>query len=109
MTEPFAILVDFKLTSPSVMADFRTLINENARHSCEREPGCWRFDVLSVPGESDRIVLYEIYKDKAAFDIHLKSAHYRSFNRSSSAHVKNKTITTLSLAYEGSSQAGSKT
>ena len=109
MTAPYAILVDFKLTSPSAMTSFRKLIDENARQSCEQETGCWRFDVLSVPGESNRIILYEIYKDQVAFDLHLKSAHYDSFNRNSSAYVRNKTVTTLSLAYEGSSQAGSKT
>jgi (4S)-4-hydroxy-5-phosphonooxypentane-2,3-dione isomerase len=105
MTHPFVILVEFKLKSKSEMGRFRKLIDENARESCKCEPGCWRFDVLVPQDAEDRIVLYEIYQDRAAFEVHLQSPHFHSFNQESAALVAGKTITEFSLACEGSQGA----
>jgi quinol monooxygenase YgiN len=102
MIHPFVILVEFKLKSKSDMQSFRKLIDENARESCKIEPGCWRFDVLVPQGAEDRIVLYEIYENRAAFDAHLQSPHFHSFNQESGALVASKTITEFSLVCEGS-------
>ena len=60
------------------MAAFRQLIDENARASCRDEPGCRRFDVLrTAASDPDRILLYEIYDDRAAFDAHLQDRAFR--------------------------------
>jgi quinol monooxygenase YgiN len=101
MTDPFAILVDFKLVSAQAMPAFRQLIDDNAQASCRDEPGCWRFDVLTVVGQGDRVILYEIYASKDAFDLHLKSPHFDHFNRASAPLVLNKAITVMSLVCEG--------
>jgi quinol monooxygenase YgiN len=97
----FVILVDFHL-KPGAKAAFMRLINDNARASCRDEPGCRRFDVLAVPNEADRIVLYEIYDDRAAFDAHLKTRHFAQFNEASVALVATKAVTEMSLVCEGS-------
>ena len=97
----FVIFVDFRL-KPGSLADFRRLIDENARTSCREEPGCRRFDVLEPAGESDRIVLYEIYDDRAAFDAHVKTRHFARFNEASAALVAAKSVTELNLVCEGS-------
>jgi quinol monooxygenase YgiN len=97
----FAITVDFTLT-PGAMAAFRKLIDKNARESCAAEPGCRRFDVLVPTEPGDRILLYEIYDDRAAFDVHLKSPHFAVFNRESEALVISKTVVQYNLACEGS-------
>ena len=76
----FVIMVDFRL-KPGAKASFRRLINDNARASCRDEPGCRRFDVMESPSEVDRIVLYEIYDDRAAFGAH-KDQPFREFQRS---------------------------
>ena len=97
----FAITVDFTL-KPGAMAAFRKLIDRNARDSCAQEPGCQRFDVLAPIEPGDRILLYEIYDDRAAFDAHLKSPHFAVFNRESEALVISKTVVQYNLACEGS-------
>ena len=97
----YAIIVDFGL-KPGVMAEFRQLIDANAEDSCRLEPGCRRFDVLVPHGSADRIVLYEIYDDRSAFDHHLTMAHFLSFDQSGAAMIATKTITALDLACEGS-------
>jgi quinol monooxygenase YgiN len=97
----FVIVVDFHL-KPGAKAAFRRLIDENARTSCREEPGCRRFDVLEPAGEGDRIVLYEIYDDRAAFDAHLKTRHFARFNEESGALVAAKVVTEFGLVCEGS-------
>lgn len=97
----FVITVDFRL-KPGAMAEFRQLIDNNARDSCRTEPGCRRFDVLVPQGEADRVFLYEIYDDRAAFEAHLKTAHFDVFNRASAALVTSKDIGQFDLVYEGS-------
>jgi (4S)-4-hydroxy-5-phosphonooxypentane-2,3-dione isomerase len=97
----FAITVDFTL-KPGAMATFRKLIDKNARDSCVYEPGCRRFDVL-VPGElGDKVFLYEIYDDRAAFDAHLKSPHFDVFDRESTALVLAKNVVHYTVVCEGS-------
>ena len=95
------ILVDFRL-KPGSRDAFRRLIDENARISVREEPGCRRFDVLEPLKEKDRVLLYEVYDDRAAFDLHLRSAHFASFNAASAPLVAEKTVTDCALVCAGS-------
>jgi (4S)-4-hydroxy-5-phosphonooxypentane-2,3-dione isomerase len=97
----FAIIVDFTV-KVGRMAAFRTLVEANARASCRDEPGCRRFDVLNPTDGQDPIVLYEIYDDRAAFDAHLASPHYATFNQDGARYVAAKTICEFKLFCEGS-------
>jgi quinol monooxygenase YgiN len=97
----FVIMVDFTV-KPGSMAAFRALVDANARTTCRDEAGCRRFDVLAPAGEDARVVLYEIYDDRAAFAAHLASAHYAAFNRDSAGHVAGKRVSELQLVCEGS-------
>jgi (4S)-4-hydroxy-5-phosphonooxypentane-2,3-dione isomerase len=97
----YVILVDFRL-KPGAKNEFRRLIDANARESCRNEPGCRRFDVLELTADADRILLYEIYDDRAAFEDHLKTSHYDLFNRRSAEHVTGKQVTVCDLVCEGS-------
>ena len=97
----FVIIVDFRL-KPGAKAAFRRLIDDNARASCREEPGCRRFDVLETAGDGDRIVLYEIYDDRAAFDAHIKTRHFARFNEESAALVADKKVMEFGLVCEGS-------
>jgi autoinducer 2-degrading protein len=87
----FLITVDFYLL-PAALDPFLALIKENARKSLTEEPGCHRFDVLVQKGMPDHILLYEIYKNRAAFDVHMKSRHFAEFNSASAPYVKNKKV-----------------
>jgi quinol monooxygenase YgiN len=90
--KPFTIIVEF-VTKPGAMAAFLPLMLGNARASLENEPGCRRFDVLRPEGEDDRILLYEIYDDRAAFDAHCSAAHFTAFDRATREMVARKTVT----------------
>jgi quinol monooxygenase YgiN len=97
----FVIAVDFKI-KPGQMAEFRKLIDDNARASVRDEPGCSRFDVCANRKDADRVLLYEIYDDRAAFDAHLKTKHFAVFNEASAPLVADKTVGEYDLVCEGS-------
>jgi quinol monooxygenase YgiN len=97
----YVILVEFRL-KPGSRDAFRRLIDENARTSVREEPGCRRFDVLEPMKEKDRVLLYEIYDDRAAFEVHLKAGHFASFNEASAPLVAEKIVRECDLACAGS-------
>jgi quinol monooxygenase YgiN len=94
------IIVDFRVR-PGRRAAFRELIDANARASVANEPGCLRFDVLEPAGEKDRILLYEIYADRAAFEAHVGSEHFKAFDADSAAMTEAKSVVECELVCEG--------
>jgi quinol monooxygenase YgiN len=100
----FVVLVDFRLKS-GMREAFRRLVDANASASVRDEAGCRRFDVAEVRGEPDRIVLYEIYDDEAAFDEHRRTIHFDEFNRQSAPLVDFKLVTICDLVLEGGATA----
>ena len=95
----FAVTVAFELIE-GCLEEFRRLVTENAALSVALEPGCLRFDVLA-PLDGDRghqVFLYEIYRDRAAFDRHLESGHYQRFDRATRDLVSRKTVCNYAVA-----------
>jgi (4S)-4-hydroxy-5-phosphonooxypentane-2,3-dione isomerase len=96
----FAIIVDFRL-KPGMLPAFRQLVDANARVSATAEAGCRRFDVVEPRDEADRVLLYEIYDDDAAFDAHMRSSHYAQFDRESAPLIVGKSVIRCDLVCEG--------
>ena len=72
---------------------FREAMLRNAQASREREPGCRQFDVCVDPTDSATIFLYEIYDDRAAFEAHARSDHFREFDTTVRDWVAHKAVT----------------
>lgn len=89
----YVVTVEFIVAQAHVAA-FLTEMLANARTSRASEPGCRQFDVSHAPGEPQRIFLYEVYDDRAAFEAHGKSAHYARFAATTSTWVEKKTVQT---------------
>ncbi len=68
---------------------------ENATTSLTKEEGCHQFDVCRSTDESSQVFLYEVYASKAAFDLHLTSDHFLTFNQATSHWVLEKTVKTF--------------
>jgi quinol monooxygenase YgiN len=63
-----AIFAEFA-THPGTFDQFLERMKIHAAAS-RQEPGCLRFDI-AVPDKSEnRLLLFELYKDRAAFDFH---------------------------------------
>ena len=87
----YVVAVEFTL-HPGVGEAFMPLMLENAEKSRTLEPGCDRFDVCVPAGATDRVFLYEIYHDEAAFQAHLKTEHFVKFDAATKAYIKDRKI-----------------
>jgi len=56
--------------------EFVEAMLDDAKGSLNNEPGCLRFDVVQDAGDPNRIWLYEVYVDEAAFQAHLQAPHF---------------------------------
>ena len=77
-------------------AGFRAAIMRNAAASLHEEPGCHRFDVC-FSEDGARCFLYELYDDRAAFDAHTQTAHFKEFDRTTTEMIVNKKLETYLL------------
>lgn len=67
----------------------------NARQSLECESGCRQFDVCVSPADPHTVFLYELYDSEQAFALHLASAHFADFNRTTAPWVLSKIVQTF--------------
>lgn len=89
----YAVCVAFQLNPGSIEA-FMPLMRQNAKTSLHTEPGCHQFDVLSDAAKPDAVFLYELYTDRAAFEAHLESPHFKSFDAAVSPMIAGKEVQT---------------
>ncbi|MBE2259949.1 MAG: antibiotic biosynthesis monooxygenase [Candidatus Accumulibacter sp.] len=87
----YVIAVDLTI-HPQHLPAFMPLLLENARLSREREAACRRFDVCQDPLQPEHVFLYELYDDRAAFDAHLASAHFKAFDTAAQGMPASKTV-----------------
>ena len=87
------ITVEFDLHDGTFDA-FCALISKNATQSVAEEAGCLRFDILLPAGatQPQKIFLYEIYTDRAAFNFHLASEHFNEFDKATRDMISAKRI-----------------
>ena len=71
----YAIFVTLDI-KPDHVEDFIEASFGDAQGSVRDEPGCFRFDLLRDPEKATRFYLYEVYRDKAAFEAHLETPHF---------------------------------
>ena len=90
----YAVVVRFRIAAGE-MENFLKLMRENAQTSLKDEPGCHQFDVATDTSRPNEVLLYEIYSDRAAFDAHLASAHFKAFDAKITDMVLSKDVHTF--------------
>lgn len=90
----FVVCVTFEI-DPNRLNDFLPLMAAQARNSLTLEDGCHLFDVSQDPDTASHVFLYEVYEDKAAFDIHLASDHFKTFDTAVAPMVLSKSVSFL--------------
>ena len=93
----YVVTVVFEISAGSEEV-FRSAVQRQAENSLAREEACRRFDVCLDPARPDRVFLYEIYDDRAAFDAHLASDHFAAFDSQVAEMVASKTVETWLLS-----------
>ncbi|MGD1883152.1 MAG: putative quinol monooxygenase [Paracoccaceae bacterium] len=89
----YAVCVTFEISNGQMDA-FMPLMKRNAALSRNTEEGCLQFDVLTEDTRPNEVFLYEIYTDRSAFDTHLASSHFQSFDAEVASMIKSKKIRT---------------
>lgn len=65
----FAIVATFDVAEGR-MEEFLPLLLAHRDRYLQDEPGTLRFDVLRPRSEGNTVMLYEVYEDEAAFQVH---------------------------------------
>ncbi len=86
-----SVTVEFEIAAGRE-EDFLARVKQQAGDSLEREVDCLQFDVCVAPDAPGRIFLYEIYRDPAAFQVHLESTHFADFDATVADWVAAKTV-----------------
>jgi quinol monooxygenase YgiN len=89
-----AVLVEFTIETDKV-SEFSDRVQKQAQDSLEREEGCHYFDVCQEETNPAFFFLYELYTDRDAFDLHLKSQHFQTFDATVSPWVREKKVRIL--------------
>lgn len=77
----FTVLVTLQVEEAEVEA-FVVGVRANATASLRDEPGGLRFDVHRATDDPTRFFLYELYVDRAAFEVaHRSAPHYEAWRR----------------------------
>ncbi|MFT6272945.1 MAG: quinol monooxygenase YgiN [Dinoroseobacter sp.] len=92
---PYAVTVTF-LIKPDAFDDFMLLIRANSKTSLLDEIDCNQFDVATDPSRPNEVFLYEVYTNRAAFDVHLGSSHFKSFDAATAELIASKDVRTYS-------------
>ena len=88
----YVVIVEFIIEAAHVH-DFRERVRQQARYSLANEADCHVFDVCIDPERPERVLLYEVYSDVAAFDTHLVSVHFLDFDTRVRDWVDGKKVT----------------
>jgi quinol monooxygenase YgiN len=78
----FTVIAEFEVAAAR-LDGFLAAAREDATRSLADEPGCLQFDINVVetsPGA--RVVFYEVYRSREAFDAHLETPHLTAFRES---------------------------
>ena len=73
----FVLVVDIRI-KPGNEEAFMSRLTENARNA-RKEPGCRQFDVLVDPKDRTKVMLYEVYDNEAAFEVHQQTPHFKKY------------------------------
>lgn len=92
-----ALVVEFQV-KPNYRDQFLTIIREHAAGTSREEEGCLQFDVLLPHEGGNRVFLYEVYRDDAAFQIHGKSPRLQQTRSRYADMIDNRTITRCDIA-----------
>lgn len=87
----YVVTVEFTVAKNN-QREFMEAMIAQAGNSLRLEPGCHQFDVCVDPKDEQRVYLYEIYTDRAAFDLHLESDHFKDFDALVRPWLESKTV-----------------
>ena len=96
----YVITVEFVIHAAHAAA-FQAAVLDNAARSLAHESACRRFDVCTASDNdaaaARTFFLYELYDDRAGFDAHLATEHFKAFDAQVAPWVERKTVRSWQL------------
>lgn len=93
----YIVTVTFEIAADH-LEEFRTAMHQQAENSLQLEEACQQFDVCYSEESAGLCFLYEKYDDKAAFQAHLLSEHFKAFDALVGSWIVSKTLNTWNLS-----------
>jgi len=90
----FVVVVEFTVRVEFIER-FLKRVMQQAQDSLQLEVDCHAFDVCNCFERKSNVLLYEVYTDKTAFDVHLASAHFRDFDNAVQEWVSDRQLSTF--------------
>lgn len=91
----FAVTVRFTVP-PLNRNKLLALALENAAITLGTEPGCCQYHVCSDPDSPHIVLLYELFRNREAFERHVESSHCKAFHESVSELLEEREICVFS-------------
>jgi len=96
------IVVAFRI-KPGCRQKFEALLNDHIAKTRQEEPGCERFDMLhpldhSGAADDSRLMLYEVYRDQAALDVHQGNPRLAAVRKAYASLIDSRELTICHLA-----------
>ena len=88
------VIVEYEV-EPANKAKLAEIISAHARRTLNEEPGCIWFDIVhptDLAGQpiDDRLVIFELYRDAAAFEKHRASPNLPQYFENTKPFIKNR-------------------
>ena len=78
---------------PAQIAAYRIAVAEHAKTAIEKEPGVLSLSAVANKDDPTRITVFEIYKDRSAYESHLKAEHFLRYKAIVEGMVKSLVLT----------------
>jgi quinol monooxygenase YgiN len=86
----FVVVAEFMMKADKVEA-FKTRVAGHTANS-RKEKGCLTFTVHQDPDEPRHFFIYEVYRERAAFDFHVAQDYLQQFRKDSAEMYETRTV-----------------
>ena len=73
---------------PAQLAAYKAMLTEEIETSVRVEPGVLSLNAVSIKGSPAQIRILEVYADQAAYEAHLKTAHFLKYKTGTKAMIR---------------------
>jgi quinol monooxygenase YgiN len=89
--KPYVRLAELEI-DPGQMERFNAAIREGVTTAVRVEPGVLALYAVTEKDHPNRVRVFEMYKDEAAYQKHLQTPHFRKFRDTTNKMVKSRTL-----------------
>jgi quinol monooxygenase YgiN len=98
ITGPYVSIAELEV-DPAQLESFKAAAKEVGETSVRVEPGCLVLYAVSEKENPGRVIVFEIYRDGAAYKKHVQTPHFKKFRATTDNMVKSrKLIDTLPIS-----------